>query len=330
MVCELGIYFFSFGIFLNRFSFKVPYHAFNIKLQRMFSLIAVAFLVWNILQMFLWMERSKTGSKGPLYLLLLSGLMTCIAAGTLFWCLLLATKGMGIVRESMDRRETLKTVATVLLLMVSTGVYEGVGKLGLILLAPVYLFIARVMFASSMANLDLLTQQLVITKEAEIRALSLNIKTKIRVFEVLQFTLVGLIVVESLVQLCVLIFWNSWISSVINHAAILIAVSSVCFGLRMRPFYPTVYHVNNEEELPDADEKEEAPLVARPVNIALWRPGKPYPKGALDSDLAWMKCYETPRFLIHAPSEKSGGTMVAACCLTGKRGATHQCCNSSS
>jgi len=302
----------------------VPYRYFNIKLQRLLSLIPVMEIAWAVVQTLLWREQSITGVEGPDYLIYLASIFNCACIGTLFGCLIAVSRGLGILRGSLRTIEGRKVWVQVVMLILATGVYDLFGGFLLFFLVIMYVVILRFIFASIVENLGQLSSQLAIVRSLEINANSSPVALKIRMYKKFQLTMIIFLAVDVIFQLWATIFLRQtpWVEVAISQTIFVLTVSSVYLTFRMRPFVPFVYRVLGHEEDENMEQNRVGGRFGRPsrsrelplmldVGTSLWRPGRPLPSLSPDANFSGLDAEASPIYLVVPPSQKSGATMVA-------------------
>jgi hypothetical protein len=282
----LGIGWAGIGILWSFHCFR--YRAFNISLQLMMLVVPGAQVLDCFLWNYLWELRSSTGVDN--FILKYSLIVVdSVLQGVLVFALFLLSEGYGILVKRIERTRLRNILVLVLALIVLNAVYEYFGGFVMFSVVLFYCVALRIMFSSILKSSNKLLRQISLLKDARLDSANSPAAEKYHIIKRFQNFTVGFLCTDVIFQLWAKIFLQktSWICDLTSECLLLIYSVTILYTIRMRPFYPRLWLVENSDDRGDNPENdslffEDEFRILRSYNILpmnLWSPGHQVPSG---------------------------------------------------
>jgi hypothetical protein len=177
----------------------------------------------------------------------------------------------------------------VLALIVLNAVYEYFGGFVMFSVVLFYCVALRIMFSSILKSSNKLLRQISLLKDARLDSANSPAAEKYHIIKRFQNFTVGFLCTDVIFQLWAKIFLQktSWICDLTSECLLLIYSVTILYTIRMRPFYPRLWLVENSDDRGDNPENdslffEDEFRILRSYNILpmnLWSPGHQVPSG---------------------------------------------------
>lgn len=300
--------------------FWCPYRHFNVKLQRLFTLVPLIKTVSSLMWCWMWTHASVLGTRNEY--LNIGAYITCsLDHGITMVVLILAALGWHITRGRLSDLEFKRLFTIGAMVSLSFFLYLLLDGFFVFLLVIVFIFTVRTVFVCIIENTQKLLMQMELMRGMQLpQSANSPCLIKLGIFKRFQIIMVMFISVDLIMYLWASIFLveQPWISEALQAGMMIMMTGAVCHAFRMRPFNPYFMQISNNPGAPPTaatglqnfNNSSSTTAFNEPLmegNLE-WRPGMAVPNIPSDPSY-WLASEDNsnePLILVSYPKQQNG------------------------